>query len=146
MEGKIKFGYFYEGEYFNVQFREFDKRYLEEAGKFIQIKIKGEEYIRVGHLDHWKILKETLNKFELGFNTRKNREGIDIPLETGNGYNLVGAGKISLFGEKLNFYGASSDYFKYPKGTNGENLEKIFGNENVTEVEGFNELSFLVRI
>lgn len=146
MEGKLKFGYFFEGEYFDIQFREFKKRYLKEEGKFIQIKINEEEYIRVGHLYHRRILKETLNEFGLKFDTRRNRAGFEMPLEKGDNYNLIGAGKICFFGDKLNFYYASSDYFSYVKGTNGANLEKIFGSENVTQVEGFNEPSFFVRI
>lgn len=146
MEGKIKFGYFYEGNGFDTQLREFNRKYLKEEGKFIQIRINDEEYIRVGHLYHRRILKETLNEFRLKFDTRRNRAGFDIPLEKGDNYNLIGAGKITFFGDKLNFYGISPDYFNCVKGTNGGNLEKIFGEENVTEVEGFNEPSFLVKL
>jgi hypothetical protein len=146
MENKAKFGYFYNEDSWDIQLREFNRRYLKEEGKFIQIKINEEEYIRVGHLQHGIILEKTLDEFGMKFDTRENREGIYIPLERGDNYNLIGAGKIRFYGEKLNFYDKSSDYFNYVKGTNEENLEKIFGDENVTGVEGFNEPSFLVRI
>jgi hypothetical protein len=142
----IKFGYFYNPNGFNIHIREFERSFLREEARFIQIQINEEDYIRVGHLYHRTILRETLDEFGLKFKIRLNREYIDIPLERGDNYNLIGAGKICFFGEKLNFYDASADYLNHVAGTNGQNLEKIFGEENVTEVEGDIEPSFLVRI
>jgi hypothetical protein len=146
MAKDVKFGYFYGGNSFNAVLIEFNRKYLKEEGKFIQIKIGEQEYIRVGHSNHRDILEGTLNEFGLKFNTRKNKESIDIPLESGDNYDLIGAGKIRFYGEKLNFYNASGDYLNHVAGTNGQNLEKIFGENNVTQVEGDIEPSFLVKI
>jgi hypothetical protein len=142
----IKLGYFYGGNYLNIHLREFEKSFLKEEAKFIQIKINEEDYIRVGHLYHRTILRETLNEFNLKFFNIKSKIVNLIPPPSGNEYNLIGAGKISLYGDKLNFYSLSSDYSNYVAGTNGENLEKIFGEDKVTEVEGYDGPSFMVRI
>ena len=142
----VKFGYFFEVGPLDVRFREFEKKYMKEEGKFIQIKIYEEEYIRAGHLSHGVILEKTLNEFGLKFDTIKNKAGVDVHLQSGDNYNLIGAGNIKLFGDKLNFYGSSKDYINPIHGINDENLEDIFGKDNVTELEGFNEPSFLVKI
>jgi len=141
MEDKVKFGFIDVGKSNKVL--EFKKKYLGIEGKFIQVKINGEEYIRVGYLGHRKILEETLNEFKLKFDTKS----YGIPLEKGNNYKLIGAGKIEFLGDKLNFYDYSRDYFDKVKGANRKNLEEMFGAENLTEGrEGLFGPSFLVKI
>jgi hypothetical protein len=143
---------------------EFNKNYLkvvdrfnsEDRDKFIQVNINGKYFIRVGDLYHRRILKETLNEFGLKFDTKLNKHGFEMPAGNGENYKLIGAGKIKLsypshgessFSESLDFYDASSDYFDCVRGTNKDNLEKIFGKERVTEYLGIMRLpSFLVRI
>ena len=110
---------------------ELDEKELkkEEFYKFIQIKINQEDYIRIGDLYHRRILRETLKEFSLDFEEKENKECL-IPLHAGKNYELVGAGRIRFLGPNLNFYDGSTDYMENVKGTNRNNLEKIFGKEN----------------
>lgn len=143
MTEEIKFGYFERKDYFNVEFKEFDKRFiLGKSSKFIQLYINREPIIIAGNdLYHRDILRLYLEKFNLKFGTRLNVSKDEIPLEKGENYELVGAGRVKLFGDKLNFYDNSSDYIARIKGTDKKHLENMFGSENITEVE--NEIPFL---
>ena len=136
MSKDIRFGFIDSKDNFRV--KAFKREFLNyNEDKFVQLQIEGVDYIRVGDLYHRRILRETLNQFGLKYDTKSNRAGFEMPLFRGYNYNLVGAGKIVNKDDKLNFYDCSSDYFKDVRGTNKENLENIFGKENIIEGEKF---------
>lgn len=139
MGKETKIGYFnINGPSINLL--EFNPRYLTNKDgdeyKFIQIKIYGNDYIRIGDIYHRMILRETLNEFGIKFETKINKIGNDIPLDKCDNYKLVGAGRIKFFENKLKFYDFSSDYIDYVMGADGNNLEAIFSKENVKKIEG----------
>jgi len=143
---KIKFGFVKISN--NTEVLEFKKEFLNSDGddKFIQVIINGEDYIRLGYLYHRRILRETLDEFGLKYSTKLNRAGLEMPLAYGNNYGLMGAGKIKLVGDKLNFYDTSSDYFHDIKGTNLNHLVHIFGIDSITLGQSSREPSFFVKI
>lgn len=151
MADKVKFGFILdEVHVFDEKYlKKIDESHLDDADKFIQVKINGKEYIRVGNYSHGSIFVSTLCEFGLGFkfNTRYNNKNYRIPLEKGENYELIDAGKIRFLGDKLNFYDASPDYINCIKGTDRKkNLEEIFGKDKVREMENVGGLpSFLVE-
>ena len=132
MEDKVKFGYFHRKDYFNTNFVEFDKKFLEKNNsKFVQLFVKGEPFTIAGNdMYHRDILQVYLEKFNLKFDTRLNSMGYEIPLEKGEDYKLVGAGLIALEDNYIVFYNNSGDY---KKGPNRKHLEEMFGKENITK-------------
>jgi hypothetical protein len=146
MADKIKFGYI-KVSGLTAEILKFDKAYLNGGDKFIQVKINGEDYIRIGDSYHRSILRNTLNEFGLEFDMMNSSKGDSVPSIKGKDYEMVGAGKIMVLGDELNFYDTSSDYMLYVSGANRGNLEKIFGKENLNEEEeGLFGPSFLVKI
>jgi hypothetical protein len=111
--------------------------------KFVQVNINEKPYLRMWVAYHSSILERLLSEFNMKFDKISNNSGL-VPSVKGDNYELVGAGKIRLLGDKLNFYDASTDYMVYVRGTNRKNLEEIFGKENLTESEGKIASSFFV--
>jgi hypothetical protein len=134
MEEKIKFGYI-KVSGLTAEILKFNKKYLSGEDKFVQVKINEKNYIRVGDLFHRRILRENLNEFGLKFDTKRNRAGNEMPLERGENYELVGAGKITFLEEGICFYDCSSDYIYHIQGTDRNNLEEIFGKDKVKEID-----------
>lgn len=98
--------------------------------KHIQIYYKRNPFMRIGNCSHKSLLEKFLREFKIEFEVRDSHfESYKVPLENKNGiYELVGAGKVELVNEKLEFSGGS---FEYKKGTNLEHLEKIFEKSKV---------------
>ena len=92
--------------------------------KFIQLYIKGEPYLvcEDSHNFHSVILEKTLRNFNLKFEQIELSALLKIPKSKGENYELVGAGQIGGFKNKLQFYGNSSNYGLR---TNAKHLEKI---------------------
>jgi len=124
----LKFGYIDLTGVQESNVHKFDKEYLTGNDKFIQIEIFGQDYLRVGHFYHRRILKETLIEFGVGWKETKNQMGIVMPFSEGKDYKLIGAGKINLFENELKFWDTSSDYL-----TNKKNLDSIFRKENIKQ-------------
>lgn len=136
---EIKFGYFYRKDYFNIEFENFNKERIKKgSSKFVQLYIKGEPVIIAGNdLYHRDILKLYLEKFNLKFDTRLNISKDTVPLEKGENYEMVGAGRIKLVDEEIIFYDNSSDYIAtFPEGTSKKHLEYFFNLENIKEEMG----------
>jgi len=114
--------------------------------KHIQMIINGQDYFRVANLGHPGLLRHTLEGFGLDYDVTTNEHGEEIPLAVGDGYKLVGAGRIRNVGEVTMPYHRSKNYVMDTLGTNGAHLERMFGQENVSDV-GFidNYPSYLVR-
>jgi hypothetical protein len=126
---KIKFGFYKEA--FKTEVAEFNRSHLSSSNKdsfkHVQLNINGEHFIRTGDFNHSILLGTLLDEF--GFEGSKAW----TPRARGENYQLVGAGRVQLVGDKLKFYGGSMDYVHFVEGTNLENLESIFGKENIVE-------------
>jgi hypothetical protein len=149
MEKKINFWYLYRKNYYDIEIKKFDKELLGDgSSKFVQLYINDRPVIIAGNDSyHRDLLKIYFKNINLKFNTRLNISKDQIPLEEGENYRLVGAGRVRLLDDKLNFYDSSSDYIAKISGTHKQNLEEIFGPENLDEdEEGRFGPSFFVNI
>lgn len=146
---EINFWYIDRKNYFDFEFKEFKKEFIEGiSSKFVQLYINNKPVLIAGkELYHKDIFELSLKKFDVKFKTRLNHTKNEIPAEEGEGYKMVGAGRVRMFDdETLYFYDTSADYIVKIKGTNRNSLESIFGKESVKEIEGEHGLpSFLVN-
>ena len=125
---------------------------LKENGlKFIQIYIKCKPYIRFGEkkgYHHCNILDEILKEFDIKYETRKSETSIiDIPLEKGENYELVGAGRAEKIEYKRIFlYDSSGDYYFGPNTKHFKEISKHldikFTCEELYKEELFNKNAF----
>lgn len=146
---EINFWYIDRKNYFNFEFHEFKKEFLENrSSKFVQLYIHNKPVLIAGkELYHKDIFELFLKKFDIKFKIRLNSTKDEIPVEEGEGYKMVGAGRVKMFDEEtLYFYDNSMDYLPNIKGTNKNHLEEIFGNEKVALDKLHGDLSFFVSI
>lgn len=146
---EINFWYIDRKNYSNFEFKEFKKEFIENiSSKFIQLYIHDKPVLIAGkELYHKDILELSLKKFDIKFKTRLNSTKDEIPIEEGEGYKMVGAGRVKMFDEEtLYFYDNSMDYLSKIKGTNKNHLEEIFGSERVDSDKLHRDLSFFVSI
>jgi len=115
--------------------------------KFVQVYVNNKPYMRIGCTYHKHMLENLLKEFNLNFNKIINKRHDEIPAVKDKNYEFVGAGMIKPDNGNFIFYDFSSDYIEFIKGTDGKNLEDIFGRDNVKEIEGkHREPSFAVKI
>lgn len=146
---EINFWYIGRKNYYNFEFKEFKKEFIEDrSSKFVQLYVKNKPVLIAGkELYHKDIFELFLKKFEIKFKTRLNSTKDEIPVEEGEEYKLVGAGRVKMFDEgTLYFYDNSMDYLSKIKGTNKNHLEEIFGSEKVALDKLHGDLSFFVSI
>lgn len=122
----------------NNELKPFDTELLRNgiATKFIQVYINNKPYLRLTAVYHKSILEKTLNEFGIKFEsgvlpTFSDLQRIDDshkgPLMVGENYKMVGAGKIRLNGNLVEFYDASSHYSNSNRflDTDPKHLEEI---------------------
>ena len=149
MEEEINFWYIDRKNYLNFEFKEFKKEFLENiSSKFVQLYVQNKPVLIAGkELYHKDIFELFLKKFDIKFKTRLNHTKDKIPVEEGEGYKMVGAGRVRMFDdETLYFYDNSADYMIKIKGTNGKHLEETFGSEKVASDKLHGDLSFFVSV
>lgn len=149
MTEEINFWYIDKKNYFNFDFKEFKKDFLEySSSKFIQLYIDNKPVLIAGKdLYHSQIFELSLKKFDIKFKTRLNQTKDEIPVEEGERYNIIGAGRVKMFDdETLYFYDNSMDYIFKIKGTDRNHLEEIFGSEKVVQDKLHKDLSFFVSV
>ena len=135
-------------EQFGKVAKEFDFNWLKEKEnvpvKFIQVYFQNEPHIRIGEMYHKRLLFKFLEEINaVPHLTRITSFGREIPLEKGSCYEMVGAGKIRVVGNNLNFWKSSQDYGSIIRGTNRKHLESFFGENNVFE-KNFDDHPFFI--
>lgn len=119
----------YEG--FGNESKAFSEEWLKKQGaspvKHIQLYINEEPIMRIGCMYHKNLLSRTLREFNIDFRITplpsiSSQEG---PLMIGDGYKMVGTGKIGFLNNgKFNFWDCSAHYHTYanPLSTNKKHL------------------------
>jgi hypothetical protein len=113
-----------------INFKSLKPKHLVGKVKFVQVNIKDEDYFFVGRPVHSDILEFALDIYGIEYYT-KEYKGIQIPVEKGDEYKLLGAGRVMSIENKLQVYWRSVRYLNSP--THKGNLENVFGKKNVVE-------------
>lgn len=150
---KEKFFFINRVNYFDVEFLEFSPDLIgEKSAKCVQLYVNNNPVIIAGKdLFHRDLMKLFLENKNLKFDTRLNPSKDTVPLEEGENYRIVGAGRLLSGGDKLIFYDSSSDYIaKFSHGANKKHLEDLFGEHSVVEDKsketGHGELTLYVNL
>ena len=152
-------------ERFEKDPKKFNLNWLKEQNnssiKHVQLYINNNPILRIGCMYHKSLLQKTLTEFNIEFSLGvlpmfENFDKIDEehkgPLIIGKDYKMVGAGKIRLNQNLVEFYDCSSHYSSSKKflSTNKKHLEEIIELNNwkmLSEEKGkYFEPCFLVKI
>lgn len=90
--------------------------------KFVQLDIRGKPYLRFNISNHNKILSNTLEGFELGFDTMVETELEVYPELKGEHYEVFGMGHLAQEKNILKIWG-KSEFYKI--GVDENHLEKL---------------------
>ena len=112
----------------------------EGSGKFVQVKIDDEPYIRLGPMErvHSNMLKDLLIEAEVEFKTIKDQAGENIVKRKGERYDMVGAGvyRVPRNQELIILTGKSMGYEIGPNIEHLGQLAKHVPDDLVLKIEG----------